>query len=81
MGLNFRRGARSVAETGEMIQCSWHDCEKQGVLLHQVRIEYGANGYSYNVRHLFCCERHRQYFINGHRDYGNLPSGEKGRLL
>jgi len=88
------RGTRPAGRTGhlngahtvggeEAIWCGWHDCERRGLLLYEVRIEYGANPaiYSHLVRQLFCSERHRQLFMNGHRSYGNLPTGERGRLL
>jgi hypothetical protein len=72
--------ARKVISSGpahDYIICSWDDCEKYGVMLHRIVIHYGVPPHRYDVTHVFCSERHRQYFVNSHRDYGKLPAGYK----
>lgn len=59
------------------VMCAWDDCEKDGVELHKVRINYGKVDTPHVVNHVFCSERHKQYFINSHRAYGQLPPGHK----
>lgn len=67
--------------------CGWDDCERQGVTLHQARHHAHARGYrcdhpdAKHVTYVFCSERHRQLFLNGHRAYGRLPLGERGGIL
>lgn len=75
-------GAHSVG-AGEAIVCAWDDCERRGLLLYEIRVEYGRDPavHSHRVRHLFCSERHKQLWRNGHIHYGRLPTGERGRLL
>lgn len=76
------------AARGETVwlRCCWDDCEEQGVTLHQTIFHDHARGYTCNhplarhVKYVFCSERHRQLFLNGHRAYGKLPTGEHGRL-
>lgn len=79
MSLDHRRGAVSAGPAGERILCGWDDCEEYGLMLHQVRIQYAQedSGEDYMVRHLFCSERHRDYFRNGHVSMGNLPAGSR----
>jgi hypothetical protein len=75
--LDHRRGAVSAGPSGEHILCAWDDCERRGLLLFEVRVNYSADpqGHPYTVRHLFCSIRHQRYWTNGHRAYGNLPAG------
>lgn len=67
--------------------CCWDDCEEQGVDLHKVMVHAHARGYTCNnpfsqhVWYVFCSERHRQLWMNGHRAYGHLPTGERGRII
>lgn len=37
----------------------------------------GLCGTGDHVTMIFCSERHRQFFINGHHGYNNLPPGYK----
>jgi hypothetical protein len=57
------------------VMCAWDDCENDGYEMYQVRINYGKAATPHVVKHVFCSERHRQYFINSTRSYGNLPAG------
>lgn len=63
------------------ICCGWDDCEKDGVDLHQIRINYGKDGFPYIVKHVFCSERHRQYWINSVKAYGRLPPGFRRSIV
>jgi hypothetical protein len=55
--------------TVKFVMCAWDDCEKDGYEMYKVVIETGnvdRNSPYYCPRpltHIFCCERHRQYFI------------------
>lgn len=61
---------------GTHVMCGWEDCERDGVELHKVRINYGKPGYPDQiVNHVFCSDRHKMYFVHSHRSYGNLPPG------
>jgi hypothetical protein len=57
------------------VVCAWDECEKDGVDLHQVRVNYGKGDTPHIVKHVFCSERHKQYWINSVRAYGRLPPG------
>lgn len=67
--------------------CAWDDCGKQGVTLHLAVHHAHAVGYrcdnpeSKHVKYVFCSERHKQMFLNGHLSYGRLPLGERGRIV
>lgn len=65
--------------TGEKIFCAWEDCDNDGFELYKVRVNYGRDefGRPYNSWYVFCCEDHKQYFVNSHRDHTNLPNGYK----
>lgn len=63
-------------DTGLWLLCCWQDCERQGYELYKC-VKHEINQ---DVAFVFCSERHRQYFLNSHRDNGNLPLGEKTRL-
>ena len=67
-------GARHVA-------CAWDDCERDGYELHKVRINYGKADTPQIVNHVFCTERHKQFFINSVRGYGKLPPGYKRSFI
>jgi hypothetical protein len=81
VSLNHRRGAVSAGPAGERILCAWDDCENYGLQLYKVPIQYAkpGSGEDYNVIHLFCCERHMEYWKHSHKDMGNLPPGARGR--
>lgn len=60
---------------GRHILCAWDTCEKDGVDLHQVRVNYGKGSTPYLVKYVFCTERHKMYWVNSHRANGMLPPG------
>lgn len=76
------------AKDGEVsfIPCAWDDCESDAVQLHQARFHDHPRPMRCDdllAKHLiyaFCSEGHRQLWLNGHRAYGRLPSGARGRL-
>jgi hypothetical protein len=60
------------------VMCAWDTCEADGFETNKVVINYGNAIETKLVTHLFCTERHRQYFIHGSREqaaYGRLPPG------
>jgi hypothetical protein len=57
------------------VMCAWDDCERDGYETNKVIINYGKANTPHLVRHVFCSERHRQFFINSVKAYGNLPPG------
>lgn len=68
--------------TGKHLLCMWEQCEKRGRTEYDVVVtegdpsDAGKNLLTPNRTHfLFCTERHKQYFVNSHRDMGNLPAG------
>jgi len=61
--------------------CAWDDCERDGVDLHQVRVNYGKADTPHVVKHVFCTDRHKQYWINSTKRYGNLPPGYRLSII
>lgn len=68
--------------------CCWDDCERDGVDSNKARFHDHNPGIrcddptATHVWYVFCSERHRQMFLNAHRDgQGRLPLGEHGRIL
>lgn len=59
------------------VMCAWDDCEKDGVELHKVRVNYGKADTPHIVNHVFCSERHLQFWVNSTKAYGKLPPGYK----
>lgn len=57
------------------VLCAWDECSNDGYELHKVRVNYGTAVAPHILNYVFCSERHKQYFINSHRRYGNLPPG------
>lgn len=77
--------------TGRIIACSWDDCWKPGDNRIREQLvdgvftaEDGCHplmvGTPKVLNVIFCRERHRQYWLNSHRDNGNLPAGHRGPL-
>jgi len=77
------------AHCGEtkFLLCCWDDCDRDGTTLHKSLFHDHPkalaceNPVSKHLWYVFCSERHRQLFLNGHIKYGVLPSGEHGRIL
>jgi len=64
-------------QTGAHLPCCWDICEKDGVELHKTRVRSGVE----SVTYVFCSDRHRMYWVNSHRDNGNLPAGYRSTML
>ena len=69
--------------TGKRLECMW-ECSKPGRTEYTVIVtqgdpsEAGKNLLTPNrVHFLFCSQRHKDYFVNSHRDMGNLPAGAR----
>lgn len=69
-------------DDGKKVMCAWDICLNDGYETNKVVVNDAKPGYEPRpLTYVFCCERHRQYWINSVRDYGNLPSGYgHGRL-
>lgn len=69
------------------IKCTWcamHGDDRQGFDLyrftacdHDKRLPCAGQEH---IKYIFCTERHRLYFMNSHKNMGNLPAGFK-RIL
>jgi hypothetical protein len=81
VSLQLARKVISIGPAHDYIMCSWDDCERYGVMLYGVRIPYGVPPHDYTVIHVFCSERHKQYFLHGHVHYGKLPPGYRLSVL
>lgn len=57
------------------IVCCWDTCERDGVELHKARVNEGGPNHPHIVIYVFCSETHKFYWVNSHRDMGNLPPG------
>lgn len=60
------------------VACAWDDCPSDGYELYKLTVNYGKALTPHIVTHVFCCERHRQYFIYASQhdaSYGKLPPG------
>jgi len=64
--------------TGEKIVCCWDDCQRPGHDEIKVQLQH-ENKEWWN--YLFCTERHKQMFVNSHREYARLPVGARGGIL
>ena len=70
----------------QWLPCCWDDCDKPAVQLHRLMFHdhnRGTRCGSPGAKHLwyaFCSERHRQMYLNGHRDYGNASTGNRGLI-
>lgn len=78
--------ARKVlsSSSGNWVPCVW--CHMQGEdrpgyeLYKTVFHEHASNlachdPLSNHINFVFCCERHKQYYLNSHKSMGNLPKG------
>lgn len=63
------------------VMCAWDDCELDGFDLHQARVNYGTAETPHVVKHVFCTERHKMFWVNSVRSYGNLPPGYRRSFI
>ena len=66
--------------TGNAIPCCWFECGKSGYELYKSILHEHTNvpcdhPTASHVAFIFCSERHKQLYLNSHRDMGNLPAG------
>jgi hypothetical protein len=69
---------------GTHVMCSWDTCENDSFETYKVRVNQAARGYSPRyMNYTFCCETHKQYWINNVRpgSNNNLPPGVNRRYL
>lgn len=59
-----------------LLPCIWTECDRPARREHQVAVRDGVKALFY----FFCCERHRQLWINSPKDMGNLKSGSRGMI-
>lgn len=65
------------------VMCAWDTCEKDGYEMYKVIQETGAvyrGAPPRPLSYVFCSERHRQYFLNDRRSYGNPEPGSVSPL-
>lgn len=60
-----------IRETGERIVCAWDDCWLPGHDEIRIVVQEGRKSLIY----IFCSGRHRLYYSQAHRAYGQLPAG------
>lgn len=71
------------SSTDTWIPCCWFECEKPGYELYKSVLHEHARELrcddprSQHVNFVFCGERHKQLYLNSHRDMGKLPPGYK----
>lgn len=61
--------------SGAHIPCCWDDCRRDGVELHKARVRERTEHGPGVAHYVFCSERHKMFWVNSHRDNGNLPAG------
>jgi hypothetical protein len=61
---------------GRPIMCAWSDCVHNGHQEHRLETPDTTNPAA-NLVYIFCSQQHKYYYLNSHRDLGNLPSGYK----
>lgn len=63
------------------VTCAWDTCERDGYDTNKVVVNYGKADTPHEVKHVFCTERHKMYWINSVRNLGNLPPGYKRSFI
>jgi hypothetical protein len=61
---------------GPPIMCAWSDCVHNGHQENRLETPDTTNPAA-NLVYIFCSQQHKYYYLNSHRDLGNLPSGYK----
>lgn len=78
---------KALSGETKWLECCWSDCQKTGTTLHKVMFHDHNSAIqcddilAKHVWYTFCSEKHRQYHINSHISNGNLPVGERGRII
>jgi len=64
------------------VMCAWDTCENDGYELYKAIVHHEKPGYPlYTVTHVFCCERHKMYWVHNTKRYGYLPNGYRQTLV
>jgi hypothetical protein len=69
---------------GTHVMCAWDTCERDAFENYKVRINNANPGQEPRyMNYTFCCETHKQYWINNTRpgNNNNLPPGTTRRYL
>lgn len=53
--------------SGVKLPCCWDDCWKPGHEEHKAVVSTDGR----QLHYVFCSEKHRSYYANSHRSYGN----------
>lgn len=61
---------------GPAIMCSWSDCTNLGHQEHRLETPDTTDA-RYNLVYIFCSQQHKWYYLNSHKDLGQLPEGRK----
>lgn len=72
--------------TGRVFPCCWDDCWRPGDARVKAEVTEGVFaeadmvpellvGTPKVLTYIFCSDRHKAYWVNSHRDMGNLPPG------
>lgn len=64
-------------QSGRKLLCCWDDCEALG--RNEIQATEGVEG-GRRLTYIFCSDRHRAYWVNSHRSYGNAASGNRSPL-
>jgi hypothetical protein len=69
--------ADGSTDRGEPFMCCWNDCTEKGHEEIKVVVPNGMNQYTrepQTLTYIFCSRQHRMYYVNSHKDLGNLPA-------
>ena len=67
----------------QWIKCNWFECDKDGyenfkTVLHDHGKHIACSSpLATHINYIFCCESHRDYYMNSPRAHWNLPAGAK----
>jgi hypothetical protein len=65
------------------VNCAWFECRRPGFEMHKTVLHDHArtlrcdNPLSGHVNFVFCSERHKQLYLNSHKNMGKMPPGYK----
>jgi hypothetical protein len=63
------------------VACAWEDCEKDGLESFKAVVHNGTPGYPQDVSHVFCSQRHKEFWVTSSIRYGRLPEGRRSSYL
>jgi hypothetical protein len=72
---------RGRPEFGDPIMCCWNDCVEPGHEEHKVVVRERKSEVDLStmetLTYIFCCQKHKHYYVHSHLDLGNVPTGYK----